>query len=206
MKRIALTGGIATGKSHVLARLREAGVPVVDADVLARDVVAPGTPGFAAVVNRFGQGILAPDGTLDRRRLGSIVFADAPARRDLEQIIHPSVRRAIDGFFTALPPDTPFGVADIPLLYETGRQSDFDAVIVVACDPATQVTRVMARDTLAREEAERRVAAQLSIEEKARRADYVVDSTGTHADTDRQVARSARSLAMIKAASSRSAS
>ena len=188
MKRIALTGGIATGKSHVLARLREAGVPAVDADVLAREAVASGTPGFQAVVSRFGTGFLAADGTLDRRRLGSLVFGDERARRDLESIVHPSVRAAITAFFAALPAGTPFAVADIPLLYETGREKDFDAVIVVACDRETQIARVIGRDRLSREEAEQRVAAQLPIDRKRERADYVIDSSGTHGDTDRQVA------------------
>lgn len=188
MKRIALTGGIATGKSHVLARLREAGVPAVDADVLAREAVATGSAGFAAVVNRFGDGVLAADGTLDRRRLGSLVFADERARRALEAIVHPSVRAAIAAFFAALPSDTPFAVADIPLLYETRRERDFDAVIVVACDRDTQIARVIARDRLSREEAERRIASQLPIDEKRARADYLIDSSGTHGDTDRQVA------------------
>jgi dephospho-CoA kinase len=188
VKRIGLTGGIATGKSHVVARLREAGVPVVDADVLARQAVLPGTPGFSAVVTRFGPEVVGADGTLDRRRLGSIVFAETRARRDLEAIIHPSVRAAIVSFFTALPAETPFAVADIPLLYETGRERDFEGVIVVACDRETQIARVMTRDRLSREEAERRVAAQLPIDEKRRRADYLIDSSGTHADTDHQVA------------------
>lgn len=188
MKRIALTGGIATGKSHVLARLREAGVPAVDADVLAREAVASGTAGLQAVVSRFGSGVIAADGTLDRRRLGSLVFADERARRDLESIVHPSVRDAIAAFFSALPVETTFAVADIPLLYETGREKDFDAVVVVACDRETQIARVTVRDRLSREDAERRVAAQLPIDEKRKRANYVIDSNGTHGDTDRQVA------------------
>jgi dephospho-CoA kinase len=187
MQRIGLTGGIATGKSHVAARLRDAGVPVVDADVIARDVVAPSTPGFDAVLSRFGRDVLAADGTLDRRRLGSIVFADAQARHDLEAIVHPAVGRAIDRFFVDVPPGIPFAVADIPLLYETGRERDFARVIVVACDAATQVARVMSRDSLSMEEAERRVAAQHPIDDKVRRADYVIRTDGTHADTDRQV-------------------
>jgi dephospho-CoA kinase len=188
LKRIALTGGIATGKSHVLARLREAGVPAVDADVLAREAVASGTAGFQAVVSRFGTDVVAADGTLDRRRLGTLVFADERARRDLEAIVHPPVRAAIVAFFSALPVDTLFAVADIPLLYETAREKEFDAVIVVACDRETQIARVIARDRLSREEADRRVAAQLPIDEKRQRADYVIDSSGTHSDTDRQVA------------------
>ena len=140
------------------------------------------------MVSRFGAAVVAADGTLDRRRLGSLVFADERARRDLESIVHPSVRAAISAFFSTLPADTPFAVADIPLLYETAREKDFDAVIVVACDRELQIARVIARDRLSREEADRRVAAQLPIDEKRKRADYLIDSSGAHSDTDRQVA------------------
>lgn len=186
MIRIALTGGIATGKSHVSARLREAGVPVVDADAVARQVVAPGTPALTAIVDRFGRAILAADGTLDRSRLADIVFRDAAARHDLEAIVHPAVREAIEAFFAALPPATPFAVADIPLLFETGRQREFDLVIVVACDPATQMQRLLARG-LSPGDAERRLAAQQPIRDKREAADYVIETDGTHAETDAQV-------------------
>jgi len=189
MRRVALTGGIGTGKSYVTARLREAGVPVVDADVLARQAVAPDSPGLAAVVTRFGADILTRQGLLDRARLGEIVFRDEAARRDLEAIVHPVVRVATEQFFAQLPRDTPCAVADIPLLYETGRDRQFDAVIVVACDRATQVERVVARDGLSRAEAERRVAAQWPIAEKVARADYVIRTDGTFAETDEQVDR-----------------
>ncbi|HXG88390.1 MAG TPA: dephospho-CoA kinase [Vicinamibacterales bacterium] len=189
MRRVALTGGIGTGKSYVTARLREAGVPVVDADVLARQAVAPDSPGLAAVVTRFGADILTRQGFLDRARLGEIVFRDEAARRDLEAIVHPVVRVATEQFFVQLPPDTPCAVADIPLLYETGRDRQFDAVIVVACDRATQLERVVARDGLSRAEAERRVAAQWPIAEKVARADYVIRTDGTFAETDEQVDR-----------------
>jgi dephospho-CoA kinase len=187
MRRVALTGGIATGKSYVTARLRKAGVPVVDADVLAREVVAPGSPGLTAIVHRFGPGVIRADGTLDRAALGERVFADAAARRDLEAIVHPAVRTAIDRFFSSLPPATPLAVADIPLLFETGRAGDFDTVVVVACRPETQVSRVMARDGLSRAQAEARLAAQLPIADKVARADHVIWTDGTFADTDRQV-------------------
>ncbi len=188
MQRIALTGGIATGKTHVANRLRAAGVPVVDADVLAREAVVPGSPGLAAVVARFGAAMLTPEGVLDRARLGTVVFADAQARRDLEAIVHPAVRAAIGTFFDALPDQTPFAVADIPLLFETGRAADFDRVIVVACSRDQQVARVVERDLLTREEAERRVASQWPIEDKAARADYLIRTDGTYAETDAQVA------------------
>jgi dephospho-CoA kinase len=189
MQRIGLTGGIATGKSYVVRRLRAAGVPVVDADVLAHEAIARGTPGLQAVVERFGNGVLTPDGDVDRARLGQIVFSDEAARRDLENIIHPVVRRGIAAFFDALPADTALAVADIPLLYETHRERHFNKIIVVACAPATQIERIMARDGLSREDAERRLAAQLPIEEKLRRADFVIRTDGTHEETDAQVTR-----------------
>jgi dephospho-CoA kinase len=194
VRRIALTGGIATGKSTVVRRLRAAGIPVVDADVVAREVVARGTPALEAIVQRFGAGVLTPEGSLDRARLGAIVFQDDAARRDLEAIVHPQVRRRIDEFFAQLPRGTAFAIADIPLLYETGRENDFDQVIVVASARPTQVERVIARDGLTREDAERRVAAQWPIEDKVARADYVIRSDGTFAETAAQVAELLRSL------------
>jgi dephospho-CoA kinase len=199
MVRIGLTGGIATGKSYVVRRLRDAGVPVVDADVLAREAVARGTPGLDAVVARFGDDVVTPDGDLDRARLGDRVFRDEIARRDLEHIIHPVVRRGIAEFFERLPADTPFAVADIPLLYETHRERQFDKIVVVACAPDTQLQRVMARDRLSRDDAQRRVAAQLPIEEKIRRADFVIHTDGTHAETDAQVARVLEALRSARA-------
>jgi dephospho-CoA kinase len=187
MIRVGLTGGIATGKSYVVRQFREAGVPVVDSDVLAREAVAPGTPGLAAIVDRFGSELLS-GGELDRARLGDIVFRDVDARRDLEAIVHPVVRRGVAEFFRALPPDTPLAIADIPLLYETHGERGFDKIIVVACAPETQLTRIMARDGLTRDAAERRVAAQLPVEEKVRRADYVIRTDGPYEETNVQVA------------------
>ncbi|MEZ5284093.1 MAG: dephospho-CoA kinase [Vicinamibacterales bacterium] len=187
MLRVALTGGMATGKSYVAGRLRAAGVPVVDADTAAREAVAPGTPGLARIRERFGAGVLAGDGSLDRARLADVVFRDAGARRDLEAIVHPVVREIIDEFWTTIPPATPFGVADIPLLFETGRAAEFDAVIVAACPRQMQVDRIVARDGATRDQAERRLAAQLPIEDKVRQADYVVDTSATFADTDAAV-------------------
>ena len=185
--RVALTGGIATGKSYVRARFEELGVPTIDADVLARTVVAPGTRGLEAVVHAFGPQVLDPSGALDRKRLGAIVFADEARRRLLEQIIHPEVRRATDAWFEQLDPSTPFAIADIPLLYETGRDVDFDGVIVTAVEPATQLRRVMERDQLTEAQARQRIYAQLPIEEKVSRADHVITTDGSFDDTDRQV-------------------
>jgi dephospho-CoA kinase len=188
IRRIALTGGIATGKSYVATKMREAGVPMVDADVLSREVVAPGTPGLAAVRKRFGPDSVRRDGTMDRVRIAQIVFKDKRARLDLEAIIHPAVQRAIDEFFATLPKRTPFAVADIPLLYETGRENQFNAVVVVACPRAMQLQRLMERNKLSKEDAERRLGAQLPIDKKVEKATYVIRTEGTFEDTDRQVA------------------
>lgn len=187
MRRAALTGGIATGKSHVRAEFERLGVPTIDADVLARAAVAPGTPGLTAVASRFGPDVLDATGALDRKKLASIVFENADARRDLEQIVHPAVRLAIDRWFAALPPTQPFAIADIPLLYEAGRAGEFEVVIVTTCDPETQVRRVMSRDSVSESEARQRIGAQLSSEEKTRRATYVIHTDGTFDDTARQV-------------------
>ena len=195
MKRVALTGGIATGKSHVRAEFERLGVPTIDADKLARDAVADGSPGLKAVISRFGHGVLDDTGALDRRKLGSIVFHDPVARRDLEDIIHPAVRRAIDDWFASLENKTPrFAIADIPLLFETGRHREFDVVIVAECAPSTQITRVMARDGVSESDARARVAAQMPIEEKVRRADHVINTDGSFEETKQQVRKVYESL------------
>src|SRR4029450_12575539 len=142
MQRVALTGGIATGKSYCLQRFVELGAATIDADALAREVVMPGTPGLRAVVERFGDGVLAPDGTLDRPAVGRLVFADSKARAALEAIIHPEVYRRIREWFANLSSSTAVAIADIPLVFETGHYHDFDRVIVAACDPAEQLRRV----------------------------------------------------------------
>lgn len=186
--RVALTGGIATGKSFCLARFAGHGVPVIDADRLAHAALAPGTPGHAAAVARFGPQLVTAAGLIDRPALGRLVFDDASARRELEAIIHPVVYRAIDQWFAGLgDAGAPLGLADIPLLYETGREIDFDRVIVAACPPALQVERVMARSGLTRAEASQRIAAQLPIEAKAARADFVIDTSGSPEETDIQI-------------------
>ena len=197
MLRVALTGGIGTGKSYVVRRLRDHAVPTIDADQLARAAVQPGQPALALLRERFGTDVIAADGTLDRARLGLLAFADPTARAALEAIVHPPVREAIDAWFRRCSTSTRsrFAVADIPLLFETGRASAFDHVVVVACDPALQLQRVMARDRLAEPEVHRRLAAQLPIGEKIARADALVRTGGSFAETDRQVASLCRSLA-----------
>jgi dephospho-CoA kinase len=195
MKRVALTGGIASGKSHVRAEFERLGVPTIDADTLARDAVANGSPGLEAVINRFGPGVLDATGALDRRKLGTIVFQDPAARRDLEDIIHPAVRAAIEEWFESRRGRAPHvAIADIPLLFETDRQGEFDVIIVTACAPSTQITRIMARDGVNEAEARARLAAQLPIEEKVRRADHVINTEGSFEETHRQVRRVYESL------------
>lgn len=185
MRRVALTGGIATGKSTVAAALARRGVPVVDADRLARDAVEPGSPGLRALVARFGPGVLDAAGALDRAALGRRVFADTDARRDLERIVHPHVRAGVAAFFAASAA-RPAAVAEIPLVYETGWFRDFDVVVVVACHPRIQIERLRARDGWSAAEAAARLAAQWPIGDKARLADRVIRSDGPLADTVRQ--------------------
>ena len=188
MKRVGLTGGIATGKSHVRAVFEALGVPTIDADVLAHNAVAPGSAAFEAVKARFGPSVLDSAGGLDRRKLGSVVFADPQARKDLEAIIHPEVVDAIDRWFSSLDARVhPFAIADVPLLYEANRERDYDVVIVTACELPTQIRRVMARDGISEGEAKQRIAAQLPIEEKVRRADHVIRTDGLLASTNAQV-------------------
>jgi dephospho-CoA kinase len=189
MVRAALTGGIATGKSYCLSRFAALGAATIDADRLARDAVAAGTPGLQRVVERFGAGILLPDGTLDRPALGRIVFADRGARADLEAIIHPEVYRRIGAWFADLPAGTRVAIADIPLLFETGQEHDFDRVVVAACAPAEQLRRLMARDNLGREAALARLEAQWPIDAKVARADIVIQTDGSFAETDAAVKR-----------------
>jgi dephospho-CoA kinase len=187
IRKIALTGGIATGKSHVANRLREAGVPMVDADMVSRGVVSPGSPALAAIRKRFGPDAVRRDGTMDRVRIAQIVFKDKRARLDLEAIIHPAVVKAVNEFFTTLPKRTPFAIADIPLLFETGRDKDFDAVIVVYCPREMQLQRVMERNRMSKEDAERRLAAQLPIDQKVDKATYVINNAGSFDETNAQV-------------------
>jgi len=195
MLKIALTGGIATGKSYVLEQFQQRGVPCLDADLLAHGVMAPGTEAAAAIAARFGPDILGADGAVDRAKLGPIVFADLSARRDLEAIVHPAVYRAIAAGVRAfeLVGGGPFVIVDVPLLYETGAEKDFDKVIVTTCTPEKQIARLVARgltDTAARQ----RLAAQWPTEKKTARADFVIDTDGSFADTDEQITRVMKDL------------
>lgn len=187
MLRVALTGGIATGKTYVLQRLQQHGVPCLDADALAHGVMAPGTEATAAIAERFGD-VLAADGAVDRARLGPVVFADPSARRDLEAIVHPAVYRAIAAGLRGFERigGSPLAVADIPLLYETGHAAQFAKVIATVCPKELQLARLEARG-LSRAAAEQRLAAQWPADDKAARADYVIRTDGSFDDTDAQV-------------------
>ena len=187
MLRVALTGGIATGKSYCLSKFASFGVPVLDADKLAREAVVPGSPALAAVSARFGPTVMRADGSLDRAALGRIVFSDRAARADLEAIVHPEVYHRISEWFASTPPKTRLAIADVPLLFETGHNHDFDRVIVTACTPAEQMRRLIARDGLSEADARARLNAQWPIEEKVARGDYIIRTDGTLADTDVQV-------------------
>ncbi len=183
MRVVGLTGGIATGKSTFAAALRVRGVPVVDADALARDVVARGSPALAEIARTFGADVLDPGGALDRKKLAARVFADPQARRRLEAITHPAIRDAMlaeTARLDAAGHDLAF--YDAPLLYEVGLDAALDSVVVVYAPREAQRARLAARDGIAPADAEARLAAQWPIEEKAARADFVVDNTGGTGD------------------------
>ena len=187
---VGLTGGIASGKSAVADRLAERGAVIVDSDVLARQVVAPGTEGLAAIERRFGAAVLRSgrDGVaeLDRTALGSVVFSDPDARADLEAIVHPAVR-ALAAQLTRSAPADSIVVQVIPLLVETGQQHSFDTVVVVDVDPEVQLRRLMDRSGLTREEALARIAAQAGRGRRLAAADQVVHNDGTLAQLVEQV-------------------
>ena len=196
MLRIALTGGIATGKSYVLDQFRRRGVPCLDADELAHGVEAAGTEATAAIAARFGADVLTADGSVNRAKLGPLVFADPAARRELEAIVHPAVYRAIAAGVRAfeLTGAHAFAIVDVPLLFETAADQRFDRVIVTACPPEIQIARMKQRG-LSEEAARQRLAAQWPTDKKVARADFVIRTDGTFEETDRQVEDIVRSLA-----------
>jgi dephospho-CoA kinase len=186
--RVALTGGIATGKSYVRARVASRGVPTVDADAVVHALLAAGTDATDEVVRRFGAAMRGADGSVDRKTLGAVIFADASARGELEAILHPRVYAEIEKWAVRQArAGARWVLADIPLLFETGHEADFDRVVVAACAPEEQVRRVMQRDGLSESAARGRLAAQWPIARKVERATDVVDTGGTFDDTDRQV-------------------
>jgi len=188
---IGLTGGIATGKSTVAKLLTERGAKLIDLDKIAREVVEPGQPALHAIAERFGQAVLQPDGSLDRKKLGAVVFSDLEERKALEAITHPAIRAVMKERMTRYKAEEPdrLVVVDVPLLFESKLESYFEQVMVVYVPRETQLRRLIERDALTPEEAEKRLAAQMDIEEKKRRADILIHNTGTPEDTDRQIDR-----------------
>jgi dephospho-CoA kinase len=195
--RVGLTGGVASGKSTVSKILTELGATVIDADVLAREVVQRGTPGLARVVEEFGPGLLTAEGDLDRPAMGRLVFSDESARRRLESIVHPLVHERIQELEAATGPDD-LVVHDIPLLAENDRAGDFDAVVVVDVPEEVQVERMVRDRGWTEEDARSRIAAQVSRERRRAVATYVIENTGTHEDLR---ARVTEVLAMVRAGS-----
>lgn len=189
--KLALTGGIATGKTYVKDRFAEHGVPTIDADELARALPKRHSEALEAIVRRFGPAVLHRNGTLNRRALAAIVFANPEARHDLEAILHPAVYRGIHDWFEHLDllNRHRMALADIPLLFESGRQAGFDKVIVTSCREDQQIARVMARDHLTDAEARQRIAAQMPTADKVAKADYVIDTSGTKEETNDQIDR-----------------
>jgi dephospho-CoA kinase len=185
--RVGLTGGVASGKSTVSALLRELGAVVIDADQLAREVVARGTPGLEKVVEAFGTDVLTAEGEMDRAKVGTIVFADEERRRVLESIVHPLVFERIVALESAAG-EADLVVHDIPLLAESGRAATFDAVIVVDAPPEVQVERIVGDRGWTRADAEARIAAQATREDRRAIATYVIDNTGTLDDLRQRVA------------------
>ena len=188
MLRVALTGGVATGKTYVRTRIAASGVPTIDADAVVHALFAAGTETSRDIVSRFGPAVAAPDGTIDRQALGALVFEDESERRALEAIVHPRVYERLAAWMAfQAGRDVGWVVAEIPLLFETGRERDFDRVIVAACSEEEQVRRLVRRLGIAESVARVRVAAQWPVGEKAKRASDVIDTSGSLEETDRQV-------------------
>jgi len=189
MKRIALTGGIGTGKTHVLRLFRRNGIPTLEADQVSRAAVDMSQPSCALLRKRFGDEYFLPNGQVNRAALANLVFDDQSARTDLESIVHPVVRRLIDDWFTRCnnSATNEFAIAEIPLLFETKRAEAFDGVLVVSCPPDEQLRRIMKRDSLSLEDAQKRLLAQLPIAAKVATASWVIRTDTTLADTARQV-------------------
>lgn len=188
MLRVGLTGSIAVGKSFVASVLGQLGCHVIDADEAARAVVAPGSLGLQAVVREFGEEVLRSDGSLDRARLAAIVFADAKRRARLNAILHPLIIAEQEERLKSLESEDPCGIAvvEAALIIEAGSRHRFDRLIVVHCRPEVQIERLMRRNRISREEAERLIAAQMPQEEKMRHADFLIDSSDGFDDVRRQ--------------------
>jgi dephospho-CoA kinase len=187
MLRVGLTGGIACGKTAVRRRLEERRIPTLDADAVVHGLLRSGTAVTRRIAESFGEGVIASDGSVDRKALGAIVFGDDEARKTLEAIVHPEVWRAIEGFFEERERASDLvAVVDAALMIETGSHRRYDLLVVVHCRPELQRERLMARDGLSREEAERRIRAQMPVEQKLAYADFLVDTSGSLEETVKQ--------------------
>ncbi|MBI4374161.1 MAG: dephospho-CoA kinase, partial [Deltaproteobacteria bacterium] len=187
MKLIGLTGGIASGKSLIVSFLKKKKVPVIEADLIAREVVHPGKPAYLATIQAFGAGILNPDKTIDRTALGSLVFSDPEKRRLLESITHPEILKTIREEISKFKKrKVKHLVIDAPLLFEAGLDLEMDRILLVRIDPKIQIKRLMKRDKITEPEAWTRILAQIPSAQKEARSDYVIDNSGTPADTGKQ--------------------
>ena len=195
---VGLTGGIATGKSTVAEVFRRLGSVIIDADVLAREVVVPGEPAYDDIVAAFGRGILRPDGLLDRQKLGAIVFAAPDAKKRLEAITHPRIRERFARTLAELEARDFAGLVifDAPVMIESGNSTAMDRLVVVVTDAATQAQRLTARDALGAAAAEQRMRSQMPVAEKAKLADYVIDNSG---DRETTIAEARRVYAALQA-------
>ena len=195
MRIFGLTGNIGSGKSTVAAMLREEGIPVLDADRISRVVTAPGGRTYDAVVQAFGRGILRDDGSIDRKRLGEIVFSDPRSRDRLERITHPAILEVMKEAIAGIEREGHrAAVVEATLIHESGRKGLFEAVISVTCERETALSRLAARDGMSRGQAEARLRAQMDADRKAGASDYVIDNSGDIGSTRRQVKRLARTL------------
>jgi dephospho-CoA kinase len=200
MLKVALTGSIAVGKSHVCEVFRELGCAVIDADQIARDVVEPGTKGLDLVVDAFGDSVLKADGSLDRAKLALIVFADEEKRLLLNSIVHPLVFAAQESWINECEREHPESIAiiDAALMIESGGYRRFDKLIVVWCEPELQLQRLMARDDLSRADAMKRIASQMPQEEKKRYADFLIDTSKSFDNTRQQTETVFRQLKALQ--------
>jgi dephospho-CoA kinase len=190
MRVVGLTGGIASGKSTAARTLAELGAPIVDADQVARDVVAPGQPALNEIVRSFGREMLLPDGTLDRKRLGAVIFADADKRRTLNAITHPRIGLETQARLGQLRDEgVPVAIYEAALLVENGAHHGLDGLIVTVCDEETQLARLVLRDGYMLTEARARIAAQGPMADKIAAATWVVDTSGPLVETQKQLAR-----------------
>lgn len=201
MLKVGLTGSIAVGKSYVLSVLKELGCVTFDADKIAHRVMEPGRPAFNDIVREFGEQVVAEDGTIDRNKLGAIVFADEKRRLLLNQIVHPRVIEEQNLMLREVEAGDPNAIAivDAALMIESGGYKRFDKLIVAYCDRESQIERLMKRNNIPREDAERRVAAQMSSAEKREYADYSIDTSGTYEQTRQRVIEVHRQLLELAA-------